>query len=99
MVDKEQVMSALKKCYDPEISLNVVDLGMIYGINISNETVKIKMTLTSPGCPMQSFIIEDIKNKILKIDGVKKVEVELVFDPPWSPERMSAAAKKRLGMN
>jgi len=98
MVDKKQVVSALKKCYDPEISLNVVDLGLIYGINIDGGTVEIKMTLTSPGCPMQSFMIEDIKNRVMEINGVKKVEVELVFDPPWSPKRMSAEARKRLGM-
>ena len=98
MVEKSQVMSALKKCYDPEVPINIVDLGLIYGINIKGGNVDIKMTLTSPGCPMGSFIIENIKNKVSKIRGVKKVNINLVLDPPWSPDRMSKLAKKKLGM-
>jgi FeS assembly SUF system protein len=98
MVEKNQIMSALKKCYDPEIQVNIVDLGLIYDVKIKDGKVDIKMTLTSPVCPMRYFIMEDIKKKILKIKGVKKVNINLVFDPPWSPERMSSSAKKKLGM-
>jgi len=98
MVEKNQIMSTLKKCYDPEIQANIVDLGLIYDVKIKDGEVDIKMTLTSPACPMQYFIMEDIKKKILKIKGVKKVNIKLVFNPPWSPERMSSIAKKKLGM-
>jgi metal-sulfur cluster biosynthetic enzyme len=91
-------MSVLKKCYDPEIPVNVVDLGLIYNVNIDGSKIDIEMSLTSPGCPMYSFIIENIKKKISKIKGVKNVNINLVFDPPWSPEKMSKTAKKKLGM-
>lgn len=98
MVDKKKIMDVLKKCYDPEIAVNIVDLGFIYGISINGGDVDIKMTLTSPGCPMKSFLMEDVKNKVSKIRGVKRVNVNLVSDPPWSPERMSRSAKKKLGV-
>ena len=96
MVTKNQILATLKKCFDPEIPINIVDLGLIYGVEISEGNVKIKMGLTSPGCPMQSFILEDVKNKVSKIKGVKKVDVDLVLKP-WSPDRMSRKAKKKLG--
>jgi metal-sulfur cluster biosynthetic enzyme len=95
MVTKEQVLSTLKKCFDPEIPINIVDLGLIYDVKVSEGNVKIKMGMTSPGCPMQSFIINDVKNKISKIKGVKSVDVDLVLEP-WSPDRMSKKAKKKL---
>lgn len=98
MVEKKQVMNALKKCYDPEIPVNVVDLGIIYSVGISKGDVDIKMTLTSPGCPMGSFMMDDIKKKVSSIRGVKKVNINLVFDPPWSPEMLSKTAKKKLGV-
>ncbi|MEM5766398.1 MAG: metal-sulfur cluster assembly factor [Candidatus Aenigmatarchaeota archaeon] len=96
MVTKNQILSTLKKCFDPEIPINIVDLGLIYGVEVKDGNVKIKMGLTSPGCPMQSYIIEDVKNKISKIKGVKKVDVSMVFEP-WSPDRISKKAKKKLG--
>jgi len=98
MIDKKTVIDVLKKCYDPEIPVNIVDLGLIYDVDIKNNKVKIKMTLTSPGCPMQFFIVEDVKKKISKIKRVRGVDVEIVFDPPWSPDMMSKTAKKKLGM-
>jgi metal-sulfur cluster biosynthetic enzyme len=96
MVTKAQVLSTLKKCFDPEIPINIVDLGLIYDVEVSGGNVKIKMGLTSPGCPMQSFILDDVKSKVSKIKGVKKVDVDLVLEP-WSPDRMSKKAKKKLG--
>jgi metal-sulfur cluster biosynthetic enzyme len=96
MVTKAEVLSTLKKCFDPEIPINIVDLGLIYDVKVDKGNVKIKMGLTSPGCPMQSHIIEDVKDKVSKIKGVKKVDVDLVFRP-WSPDRISKKAKKRLG--
>jgi metal-sulfur cluster biosynthetic enzyme len=97
MVDKKQIMAVLKECIDPEISINVVDLGLIYDVNVIDGNVDIKMALTSPGCPMQFFILEDIKKRVSKMKGVKEVSIDLVFDPPWSPDRMSRSAKKKLG--
>jgi FeS assembly SUF system protein len=97
MVTKEQVIEALKECYDPEIPVNVVDLGLIYDVSIEGEgIVHIKMTLTMPGCPMGAFIAQDVKNHVLQVKGVRDVEVELVFEPPWTPERMTEEAKKQL---
>jgi FeS assembly SUF system protein len=98
MVDKTDVMKVLKKCYDPEIPINIVDLGLIYDVRVKESKVKIKMTLTAPGCPMHSMITEDIKQNVQKIKGVKDVDIELIWDPPWSPERMSASARKKLGI-
>ena len=97
MVDKEDVMKVLKNCYDPEIPINIVDLGLIYDVKVKGSKVGIKMTLTAPGCPMSGMIIEDIKQKIKKIKSVKEVDVKLVWSPPWSPKRMSASAKAQLG--
>jgi metal-sulfur cluster biosynthetic enzyme len=96
MVTKAQILSALRKCFDPEIPINIVDLGLVYDVKVSGDKVKIKMGVTSPGCPMQSFIVEDVKNKISRIKGVKSVDVDLVLEP-WSPERMSKKARKKLG--
>jgi metal-sulfur cluster biosynthetic enzyme len=96
MVNKNQILATLRKCFDPEIPVNIVDLGLIYDVKVKDDNVKIKMGMTSPSCPMQSFILEDVKNKISKIKGVKKVDVDLVLDS-WSPERMSKKAKKKLG--
>ncbi|MEM5879046.1 MAG: metal-sulfur cluster assembly factor [Candidatus Aenigmatarchaeota archaeon] len=96
MVTKNQVLATLKKCFDPEIPVNIVDLGLIHEIKINGGEVKIKMMLTSPNCPMQSFILGDIESKISKIKGVKKVYVELV-PKLWSPDRMSKKIKKKMG--
>lgn len=98
MVTNDDVLKVLKKCYDPEIPINIVDLGLIYGLKVENGRVGIKMTLTSPFCPLASAIVEDVKKKVEKIRGVKKVDIEIVFEPPWSPDRMSANAKKKMGV-
>ena len=97
MVTKEDVMKTLKKCLDPEIGISILDLGFIYDVKINENKVHIKMTLTTPGCPMHSFIVEDVRNKLKEIKGVKEVNVDLVWDPPWTPDRMSDEAKKKLG--
>lgn len=93
MVSKKSVFTVLKKCFDPEIPVNIVDLGLIRNVEIKKNEVKIKMSLTSPFCPMQTHIVEDVKEKISKIKGVKKVEVEVV---PWSPKN-SKSGRKKLG--
>lgn len=97
MVEKEEVMKALKNCYDPEIPINIVDLGLIYDVQIRDDKVQVKMTLTAPGCPMHSFIAQDVKQQLEKINGVKEAVVEIVWEPPWTPDRMSQEAKKQLG--
>ncbi len=95
-VSKEEVLKILEKVKDPELNLSVVDLGLIYEINIGEKKIRIKMTLTSPFCPMASLIVEDVRRNVeekLKIP----TEVEITFDPPWSPERLSKKAREKLG--
>lgn len=91
-------MKKLKECYDPEIPINIVDLGLVYEVKIENQNVYIKMTLTALGCPLAGFITEEVKNKIKEIKGVNNVEVDIVWDPPWSPEKMSKEARMALGI-
>ena len=98
MVTKENVIKALKKVYDPEIPVNIVDLGLIYGIEIKDNSVNIKMTMTAPGCPLGFLLVDMVKEAVKEeIPSVKEVNVKLVWDPPWTPERMSEEAKRLLG--
>lgn len=98
-ITKDKILEALKEVYDPEIPFNIVDLGLIYDIDIQGGNVKVTMTLTAPGCPMSYFIVEMVKAQIKeKVPEVKNVEVEIVFDPPWTPDRMSPEARKLLGI-
>jgi FeS assembly SUF system protein len=94
----EEIVKALKECYDPEIPVNVWDLGLIYDVNVDGDKVHVKMTLTAPGCPMHSFISKDVQQKLQSISGVKEATVEVVWDPPWSPDKMSPDAKVQLGI-
>jgi FeS assembly SUF system protein len=103
MVDKEKmkekIIESLKGVYDPEIGLDIVNLGLIYDINISEEgEVNIKMTLTTPGCPLAGSVEEAVRTVVSAIDEVKDVNVELVWDPPWNPSMMSEEAKQILGI-
>jgi len=99
MITKKDVMKALKECYDPEIGISLVDLGLIYDVKVDKDKVDIKMTLTTPGCPMHTFMVKDVREKVKSLKGVKEVNVELVWDPPWTPDRMSEKVKKQLGMS
>ena len=92
----DRIMNALRNCYDPEIPVNIVDLGLIYNIAIIDDTVKVRMTLTTQGCPAHAYLMHQVESEITKIPGVKKAEVDIVWEPPWTPERMSAEAKQRL---
>jgi len=95
---EEAVVRMLKTVYDPEIPINIYDLGLIYSIEVSNEgDVIIEMTLTAPNCPAADFILEDVRMKVESAEGVKSVTVNLVFDPAWDKERMSEEAKLELG--
>jgi metal-sulfur cluster biosynthetic enzyme len=98
MVTKEQVMDVLHACYDPEIPINLVDMGLIYDVQIDDDRVNVVMTLTARGCPAHSFISEDVRARLAEIPGVKSVHVQVVWDPPWDPSRLSEAAKRRLGL-
>lgn len=98
MVTKEKIIEVLKHVYDPEIPINVYDLGLIYNIGIKNNgDVDILMTLTFAGCPIGSYLTQKVEEEIKKIEGVGDVKVELTFDPPWTPERMSDEVKKEYG--
>jgi len=99
----ERVNEALMSCYDPEIPVNIVDLGLIYGQEVrphegGGSEVLIKLTLTAPGCGMSGVLKSDVERKLSSLAGVTKVDVEVVFEPAWSQERMSEAAKLQLGM-
>ena len=92
----------LKTCYDPEIPVNIVDLGLVYSLTVrdagNGAAIQVQMTLTAPGCGMGPIIASEARQKILTIDGITEAEVELVWDPPWSPERISAEGRQKLGM-
>ena len=96
---KEKIISEIKKIYDPEIPVNIFELGLIYKIEvINNKKALIEMTLTSPNCPVAESLPNSVKENILKIDGVEDVELKLVWDPPWTKEKMSEAAKLELNL-
>lgn len=101
---EKQVWEALKTCYDPEIPVNIVDLGLVYDCVVtplaggSNYCVNVKMTLTAPGCGMGPMIAQDAQNKILSIEAVDEANVEVVWDPPWNQSMLSEAAKLQLGL-
>ena len=95
---KEKVIAEIKKIYDPEIPVNIYELGLIYDININNSEVRVKMTLTTPNCPVAESLPKEVKDSILEIDGVSKVDLDLVWDPPWDKSMMSEAAKLELNL-
>ena len=96
---KEKIIKEVKKIYDPEIPVNIYELGLIYNIQVNDDRkVNIEMTLTSPNCPVAESLPNMVKENILKIDGVEDVELKLVWDPPWSKDRMSEAAKLELNL-
>lgn len=99
MPTREQVIEIAKQCFDPEIPVNIWDLGLIYDIEAQADKVQIRMSLTSQACPSAQQIPQDFKSKIQNQLKVKDVNVQLVFDPPWTPERISAEGKKRLGID
>ena len=96
---EEKVIEMLKTVYDPEIPVNVYDLGLIYKVDIDDAgNVRIDMTLTAPNCPAADFILEDVRMKVESVDGVKNVEVNLVFEPEWDRDMMTEEAKLELGL-
>lgn len=99
-VTNEKVMEALRQCYDPEIPVNIVDLGLIYNVQSDEQgNVQVKMTLTSQGCPAAMSIPDQVKARIGAIDEVRDVNVEVVWDPAWNPNRISENGRKLLGLD
>ncbi|HEV8405734.1 MAG TPA: PqqD family peptide modification chaperone [Nitrososphaera sp.] len=97
-VTEAQVYDALKKCMDPEIPVNVVDLGLIYGVKVAGGSdVDIKMTMTTRGCPLHDTLVSDVKRYVGKINGIGSINVEIVWDPPWSLEKMNPDVREKLG--
>ena len=106
-ITEEEVMTALKECYDPEIPVNIVDMGLIYEVRVKEsevpeakgEDVEIEMTLTAPGCPSSAYISDQVKQRLLRMPGVNNASVEIVWYPQWTPERLSSEARKQLGID
>jgi FeS assembly SUF system protein len=97
---KEKVIEVLQTCYDPEIPVNIYELGLVYSVDVNEETgeVGVRMTLTSPACPVAGSLPPEVEAKIRAVPGASKVGVEVVWDPPWTPDKMSEAAKLQLNM-
>jgi len=104
IITQEDVLTALKDCYDPEIPVNIVDLGLIYDVRFEpapndQQDITVDMTLTAQGCPAHVMIGEQVKARLQQIPGVRAGNVNVVWNPPWSPERLSPAARKQLGID
>ena len=96
---KDQIIAEIKKIYDPEIPVNIYELGLIYDIKIENKnTAKVKMTLTSPNCPVAESLPKEVKDSVMQVEGIDKVDLDLVWDPPWDKTMMSESAKLELNL-
>ena len=96
---KDKVIAEIKKIYDPEIPVNIYELGLIYDIKVDeNNNVKVNMTLTTPNCPVAESLTKEVKDSIMEVKGVNKVDLSLVWDPPWDKSMMSEAAKLELNL-
>ena len=108
MLSEPDIMTALRDCFDPEVKLNLVDLGLIYAIGTGpdpdstpkwpRQWVRVTMTLTTPQCPMSAMIVEQVRNRLLGIPDISKVDVDLVWEPKWTPHRISPAGRAQLGV-
>lgn len=108
MLTKTDILTALHDCFDPEVKLNLVDLGLIYGVETEpdpdsspkwpRQRVKVTMTLTTPQCPASGLIFEQVHNRLASIPDISKVEVDLVWEPKWTPHRISEAGRQQLGI-
>tara|TARA_B100001057_G_scaffold58427_1_gene51803 strand:+ start:277 stop:573 length:297 start_codon:yes stop_codon:yes gene_type:complete len=95
---KEKIISEIKKIYDPELPVNIYDLGLIYDVKITGSKAEIKMTLTTPNCPVAESLPKDVKDSAMQIEGIDEVDLQLVWDPPWNKDMMSDAAKLELNL-
>ena len=99
MLTEPEIYEVLRECFDPEIPVNIVDLGLIYGVTLDGDTVNIQMTLTARGCSMGDLIATEIEEKLLGLPDCNRANVEIVWEPAWTPHRMSEAARKQLGLD
>jgi len=97
LISQEQIIDKLRECLDPELGLNIVDLGLVYGVNVEGSRVNVLMTLTTPGCPLDSYFTQDITSRLKSLKGISDVSVELTFEPPWNPAKMSDESRDLLG--
>jgi len=98
VVSEDDILRALRTVNDPEVGVNIVDLGLVYGVEVEAERVRIAMTMTTPACPMHSYLTEEVRQAILnQCKEVKKVDVQLVWDPPWAPWMISEEGRRQLG--
>ena len=96
---KKQIIEEIRRIYDPEIPVNIYELGLIYDVKVeNNNTAKVIMTLTSPNCPVAESLPQEVKDGIMQVDGIEKVDLDLVFEPPWEKSMMSEAAKLELNL-
>ena len=95
---KEKIIEEIRKIYDPEVPVNIYELGLIYDIKVNDKKAKIKMTLTSPNCPVAESLPKEVKDGAMQVEEVEEVDIELVWDPPWTQEMMSEAAKLELNL-
>lgn len=95
---KEGVLEALRQVYDPEIPVDIVNLGLVYEVSVDEGNVSVRMTTTAPGCPVGGFLAGEAEKAIRRLEGVREVHVELVYDPPWDPEMVSEEGRMALGI-
>jgi len=95
---REQVIAEIRKIYDPEIPVNIYELGLIYNVKVNDSTAKIIMTLTSPNCPVAESLPQEVKDSTMQVEGIEKVDLDLVFEPVWNKDMMSEAAKLELNL-
>ena len=99
MTKKELIIEEIRKIYDPELPVNIYELGLIYDIQVENEMLaKIKMTLTTPNCPVAESLPKEVKESVMQVEGIEEVDLELVWDPPWNKDMMSEAAKLEMNL-
>ncbi|KRO55345.1 MAG: FeS assembly SUF system protein [Pelagibacteraceae bacterium BACL5 MAG-120705-bin12] len=98
MTLKEKVIEEIRKIYDPELPVNIYELGLIYDVQVDNNNAKIKMTLTTPNCPVAESLPKEVKDGAMQVEGIENVDLELVWDPPWNKDMMSEAAKLELNL-
>jgi metal-sulfur cluster biosynthetic enzyme len=99
MLNEEKIRETLSNIIDPELNLNLVEMGLIYNVSVIGAEVKVEMTLTTRGCPLHQFLAQQVEKALSQIEGVEKAQVKLVWDPPWHPKMMSPEAKRKIGFS